>query len=70
MCHAKEPLWENMKHSPKQINLENIKDIVKNIDSIYSQAVMSYAMPPGNITFLENSERKTLYDLYNFLKRL
>ena len=70
MCHAKEPLWENMKHSPKQINLENIKDIVQNIDSIYSQAVMSYAMPPGNITFLENSERKTLYDLYNFLKRL
>jgi len=31
---------------------------------------MSYAMPPGNITFLENSERKTLNDLYNFLKRL
>ena len=55
---------------PKQINLENIKDIVQYIDSIYSQAVMSYAMPPGNITFLENSERKTLYDLYNFLKRL
>jgi uncharacterized membrane protein len=70
MCHAKEPIWENMKHSPKQINLENIKDIVQNIDSIYSQAVMSYAMPPGNITFLENSERKTLNDLYNFLKRL
>ena len=49
---------------------ENIKDIIQNIDSIYSQAVMSYAMPPGNVTFLENSERKALHDLYHFLKRL
>ena len=70
MCHAKEPLWENMERSPKLVNLENINDLIKNIEGVYSQAVASYAMPPGNVTFLENSERKTLYDLYHFVNKL
>ena len=70
MCHAKEPLWENMQHSPKLVNLENVNDLIKNIEGVYSQAVMSYAMPPGNITVLENSERKILYDLYHFVDKL
>ena len=70
MCHAKEPLWDNMQHSPKLVNLENINDLIKNIEGVYSQSVMSYAMPPGNISVLENSERKILYDLYHFVNEL
>jgi len=70
MCHAKEPLWENMQHSPKLVNLENVNDLIKNIEGVYSQAVISYAMPPGNVTVLENSERKTLNDLYKIVKKL
>ncbi len=70
MCHAKEPLWDNMQHSPKLVNLENINDLIKNIEGVYSQSVMSYAMPPGNISVLENSERKILYDLYHFVDKL
>ena len=46
------------------------QDLIKNIEGVYSQAVASYAMPPGNVTFLENSERKTLYDLYHFVNKL
>ncbi len=70
MCHAIEPLWGNMQQSPKLINLETVNDLIKNIEGVYSQAVMSYAMPPGNLTDLENSERKTLSDLYKFVKKL
>ena len=70
MCHAKEPLWEKMSHSPKQLHLENINDIVEHIDSIYSQAIVSYAMPPGNVTGFENSERKILLELHKFIKKL
>jgi uncharacterized membrane protein len=70
MCHAKEPLWENMERSPKLVHLENINDLIKNIEGVYSQAVVSYAMPPGNVTFLENSERKVLSNLYRFVKNL
>ena len=64
MCHAKEPLWENMRNAPKLVNLETSTDIINNIDNIYKQSVLSYAMPPGNISFLEESERSLINQLY------
>ena len=64
MCHAKEPLWENMKNAPKLVNLESSADIINNIDNIYKQSVLSYAMPPGNISFLEDNERSLINQLY------
>ena len=64
MCHAKEPLWENMKNAPKLVNLESPTDIINNIDNIYKQSVLSYAMPPGNISFLEENERSLITQLY------
>ena len=64
MCHAKEPLWENMKNAPKLVNLETPIDIINNIDNIYKQSVLSYAMPPGNISFLEENERSLINQLY------
>ena len=64
MCHAKEPLWENMKNAPKLVNLETPTDIINNIDNIYKLSVLSYAMPPGNISFLEENERSLINQLY------
>ena len=64
MCHAKEPLWENMKNAPKLVNLETPTDIINNIDNIYKQSVLSYAMPPGNISFLEENERSLINQLF------
>ena len=64
MCHAKEPLWENMKNAPKLVNLETPTDIINNIDNIYKQSVLSYAMPPGNISSLEENERSLINQLY------
>ena len=64
MCHAKEPLWENMKNAPKLVNLETPTDIINNIDNIYKQSVLSYDMPPGNISFLEENERSLINQLY------
>ncbi len=64
VCHAKEPLWENMKNAPKLVNLETPTDIINNIDNIYKQSVLSYAMPPGNISFLEENERSLINQLY------
>ena len=70
MCHAREPLWENMKSAPKLILLETQQDIIKNINSIYKQSVVSFAMPPGNITFLELAERENINKLYQFIKNI
>ena len=64
MCHAREPLWENMNNAPKLVNLESSADIINNIDNIYKQSVLSYAMPPGNISFLEENERSLINQLY------
>jgi len=70
MCHAKEPLWENLHIPPKMVILETKEDIIKHIDGIYSQVVASYAMPPGNVTFIDSSERQTLNSLYKKIKEL
>ena len=70
MCHAKEPLWENMKNAPKLVNLETPTDIINNIDNIYKQSVLSYAMPPGNISFLEENERSLINQLYMSVQNL
>ena len=64
MCHAREPMWENMKNAPKLVNLESSADIINNIQSIHKQSVLSYAMPPGNISFLEENERNLINQLY------
>ncbi len=64
MCHAREPLWENMKNAPKLVNLETSIDIINNIENVYEQSVLSYAMPPGNISFLEENERDLINKLY------
>ena len=64
MCHAKYPSWERMSRPPKGLILANKDDIILNIDSLYQQVVLSNAMPPGNITWMEYSERETIKLLY------
>ena len=49
-----------MGHAPKGVLLENGRDIVLNASLIERQAVRSHAMPPGNITGMEPSERLAL----------
>ena len=70
MCHAREPLWEKMANAPKLIRLETKKDVVDNIDNIYSQSVLSFAMPPGNLSFIEDHERAEIQKLYIAINNL
>ena len=70
MCHAREPFWEKMANAPKLIRLETKKDIVDNIDNIYSQSVLSFAMPPGNLSFIEDHERAEIQKLYIAINNL
>ncbi|SKA30601.1 urate hydroxylase PuuD [Consotaella salsifontis] len=60
MCHAREPLWPGLAHAPRDILLETPADIVHNAPRIDVEAVMSHAMPPGNLTEIEPAERLTL----------
>ncbi|MEQ8354788.1 MAG: urate hydroxylase PuuD [Kiloniellaceae bacterium] len=60
MCHAAEPLWEGVPAAPKGVLLETPAQIRAQARAIEMQAVRSHAMPPGNITYIEESERQIL----------
>jgi uncharacterized membrane protein len=60
MCHAAEPLWEGLTVPPKGVLLETPGQIRAQARAIEMQAVRSHAMPPGNVTFIEDSERRIL----------
>ena len=60
MCHSQEPLWEGMAVAPKGVILETQEDIRRHATPIALQAVYTHAMPPGNITEMEEEERQLL----------
>ena len=64
MCHAREPVWEGIIWAPKGVLLETRADIAKNAHSIYLQAGISHAMPPGNITNISQKDRTILVNWY------
>jgi uncharacterized membrane protein len=64
MCHASEPAWDGMVHAPKGIALETPGQIASHARAIYLQAGHTRAMPPGNVSFMEDAERKAIIDWY------
>ncbi len=64
MCHADEPVWDGIIHAPKDVKLESDWQITNLASQLYIQSARSNAMPPGNVTFLEDAERKTIADWY------
>jgi len=60
MCHAAEPLWEGITVPPKGVMLETPAQIRAHARAIRRQAGATHAMPPGNITFIEEEERRVL----------
>ncbi|MEM7269127.1 MAG: urate hydroxylase PuuD [Pseudomonadota bacterium] len=60
MCHAEEPVWEGIAIAPKDIRLETSEEIARYAPLIYAQAARSSAMPPGNLTDLQDQDRELL----------
>jgi uncharacterized membrane protein len=57
MCHAPEPLWPGIPVAPKGVMLDTPEHIARFAPAIREQAVLSWAMPPNNITAIEPDER-------------
>ncbi len=57
MCHAAEPLWDGIASPPKGILLETPVQIASLAREIYLQSAISHAMPPANLTYMEDDER-------------
>ena len=54
---------------PKGIFLETPADIAKNARLIYIQSGMSVAMPPANVSMMEDQERREIRRWYDNTKR-
>jgi len=64
MCHAREPGWEGIVAAPKGVSLETDEQIARHADQIYLQAGRSRAMPPANVSFMEDDERALIVAWY------
>ena len=64
MCHAAEVYWPGLHRAPKAVMLETDAEIARHAREIYLQAGRTHAMPPGNITFMEPDERRSIIDWY------
>lgn len=60
MCHAQAPLWPGVHAAPKGVKLETAADMKAEAGAIRVAAVLTHAMPPGNVTEITDEERATL----------
>ncbi len=67
MCHNAEPGWEGIHWPPKNVRLDTDQQIAKNAKLIYLHAGLSRAMPPGNVTWMEDEERARIVHWYRGL---
>ncbi|MCV3270269.1 urate hydroxylase PuuD [Roseobacter sinensis] len=64
MCHADEPVWEGLLWPPKGVRLETEHQIARQAQSIYLQSGISHAMPPANLSYMEEDERARIVAWY------
>ncbi len=64
MCHAAEPAWEGMHWPPKGVRLETEHQIAMAAREIYLQAGLTHAMPPANLSYMQDGERAQIVAWY------
>lgn len=64
MCHAREPVWDGVHRAPKGVLLETPSEIARHAEAIYIQAGVTHAMPPANVTMIDEQDRAALVRWY------
>ena len=64
MCHAQEPVYSGVYTAPKKVLLETEEQIARYARDIYLQAGRSKAMPPANVSWMEEKERALIVKWY------
>jgi uncharacterized membrane protein len=60
MCHAASPVWDGIPTAPRGVRLDTPEEIRRHAAQIRLAAVLSHAMPPGNVTEITEEERALL----------
>lgn len=69
MCHAREPFQAGIRRAPKNVLLETEGDIARAARAIYLHAGVTDAMPPANVSFMEEEERRRIVAWYRAATR-
>ncbi|MEO1470562.1 MAG: cysteine desulfurase, partial [Pseudomonadota bacterium] len=64
MCHAAEPYWDGIAVAPRGVALDSEAAILAHAREIYLQAGRTAAMPPANVTYMEEAERRLITAWY------
>ena len=70
MCHAAEPAWDGMASPPKGILLETEAQVATYAREIWLNAGVTHAMPPANLTYMEEEARAAIREWYASGRRL
>jgi uncharacterized membrane protein len=63
-CHAQKPVFHGIAEAPKGVLLDTPARVQTEAARIHQQAVLSRAMPPGNLTGITEEERQLLARWY------
>jgi uncharacterized membrane protein len=64
MCHAQEVFWPGIAVAPGGVMLDTDARIAVHAREIYLQSGVSHAMPPNNLSMIDEAERRALRDWY------
>ncbi len=56
------PTFDGIEKAPKDVVIDTVEDIRREIPRIRAQAVVTDAMPPGNASEMTEAERQVLAD--------
>jgi uncharacterized membrane protein len=60
VCHAPEPVWAGFAQPPKNVMLDTPENVLRHRREIAINAVLTNAMPPGNVTEITEDERRLI----------
>jgi uncharacterized membrane protein len=64
MCHAQEVFWPGLAAAPGGVMLDTDARIAASARDIYLQSGVSHAMPPNNLSMIDEVERAAIRDWY------
>jgi uncharacterized membrane protein len=64
MCHGAYPGYAGINWAPRGLHLETEAQIARAATLIYLQAGRAHAMPPSNVTWMEDEERALIRRWY------
>lgn len=64
MCHAEQPVYPGINWAPRGLMLETEAQVARAATLIYLQSARSHAMPPANLSWMEDDERALIRRWY------